>query len=66
MLKCPVCESQTRVYYSWLDKQGVRSRRYVCPQGHRFTSKEQVIRVNPYTPGQSKAHNNLAAKVAAV
>ena len=64
MLDCPTCAAQTKVYYSWLSKAGVRSRRYACPNGHRFTSKEQITRVNPYGTAQSQVHNNLTAKVA--
>lgn len=65
MLKCPTCGTPTKVSYSWFSKTSVRNRRYLCTQGHGFTSQEQVVRVNTYTPGKSKAHNVFAAKVAA-
>ena len=65
MLKCPVCNAETKVYYSWLTKAGIRNRRYLCPHGHRFTSTEQVIRVNPNTSAQPLAYNGLATKVVA-
>jgi transcriptional regulator NrdR family protein len=63
MLKCPVCNEATKVSYSWISKKGVRSRRYICMHQHRFTSKEEVVRVQSTPSSKGKPPHILTRTV---
>lgn len=65
MLNCPICGTPTKVKFTWLAADGTRRRRYVCPDEHRFTSTEHVIRVTPSKPDRPLPYTVFAAKQAA-
>jgi transcriptional regulator NrdR family protein len=63
MLKCPVCSEATKVSYSWISKKGIRSRRYICIHQHRFTSQEEVVRVQSTPTSKGKPPQTLTTSM---
>jgi transcriptional regulator NrdR family protein len=42
-MKCPVCGTYTEVIDSRMRSDGVRRRRYMCANMHRFTTLELIL-----------------------
>ena len=46
-MKCPECNAWTEVLETKMRDRGYKYRRYLCANGHRFSSKEVVTKFPP-------------------
>jgi transcriptional regulator NrdR family protein len=42
-MKCPVCKTYTEVLETRMRSDGVKRRRYLCANLHRFTTLELIV-----------------------